>query len=140
MFSFKKKIFHSSSANNNNSEWTNKRASMSKQICSGEQKRNLRAYSMSRHGISLIYSFATWILWSDVTKYFTTSPRIFCHVTSKNNGLLTLNMGLAKKAINSSIVWAFENILNNLSWCILSSFVQIMLQMFNFFYNSKIVF
>jgi len=37
-----------------------------------------------------------------------------CHVTSMvcfkiNNGLLTLNMGLAKKAVESSIVWVFES-------------------------------
>jgi hypothetical protein len=41
-------------------------------------------------------------LLSDVTKYFLTSHRIFCHVTfiicfDINNGLLILNMGLAKK-------------------------------------------
>jgi hypothetical protein len=29
-----------------------------------------------------------------------------------NNGLLTLNMGLAKKAVKNSIVQAFENIFN----------------------------
>jgi hypothetical protein len=44
-----------------------------------------------------------------ITKYFLTNLGIFCHVTSlvcsdMNNGLLTLNMGLAKKAINTSIV------------------------------------
>jgi hypothetical protein len=50
-----------------------------------------------------------------------------------NNGLLTLNMGLAKKVINNNIVWTFENILANLTWCILSSLLQKMLQMFNVF-------
>jgi hypothetical protein len=39
---------------------------------------------------------------------------IFCHVTSMgcfkiNNGLLTLNMGLAKEVVKSNIVWAFES-------------------------------
>jgi hypothetical protein len=39
---------------------------------------------------------------------------IFCHITSMgrskiNNGLLTLNMSLAKKVIKSIIVWAFES-------------------------------
>jgi hypothetical protein len=47
-----------------------------------------------------------------------------------NNGLLILNMGLAKKAVNN-IMWTFENILNNLIWCILWSPMQIMFQMFN---------
>jgi hypothetical protein len=53
--------------------------------------------------------FATWILLSDVAKYYLTILGIFCHVTSMvyfemNNGLLTLNMGLAKKTINNNIV------------------------------------
>ncbi len=77
---------------------------------------------MSRHRIFLIYYFSKWMLLCDVAKYFATSHGIlaitkyfltnlgiFCHVTSlvcsdMNNGLLTLNMGLAKKAINTSIV------------------------------------
>jgi hypothetical protein len=48
-----------------------------------------------------------------------------------NNGLLLLNMGLAKKVINNNIMRTFENIIVNLTWCILSSLVQIMFQMFN---------
>jgi hypothetical protein len=31
------------------------------------------------------------------------------------NGLLTLNMGLAKKVVNNNIVWAFESIPTNLT-------------------------
>ncbi len=43
----------------------------------------------------------------DMVKYSLTSHGIFCHVTSMvcsktNNGLLTLNMGLAKKVIEST--------------------------------------
>jgi hypothetical protein len=48
-----------------------------------------------------------------------------------NNGSLILNIDLAKKVIKSNIVWAFENIFVNLTWCILSSLVQTMLQIFN---------
>jgi hypothetical protein len=41
-----------------------------------------------------------------------------CHVTSMvyfemNNGLLILNMGLAKNSVNRNIVWTFEIILAN---------------------------
>ncbi len=44
-----------------------------------------------------------------MVKYYLTSPGIFCHITSMvclemKNGLLTLNMGLAKKAINNNIM------------------------------------
>ncbi len=43
-----------------------------------------------------------------------TSHWIFCHLTSMvcfeiNNGLLTLHMGLAKRAMESNIMWAFES-------------------------------
>jgi hypothetical protein len=48
-----------------------------------------------------------------------------------NNGLLILNMGLAKKVINNNIMRTFENIIVNLTWCILSCLVQIMFQMFD---------
>jgi len=49
------------------------------------------------------------IRFHDVAKYFLTSHGIFCHVTSMvcsdmNNDLLSLNMGLAKKAVESSIM------------------------------------
>jgi hypothetical protein len=49
------------------------------------------------------------IIFYDVVRYYLTSLGIFSHITSMvcskmNNGLLTLNMGLAKKAINISIV------------------------------------
>jgi hypothetical protein len=55
----------------------------------------------------------------------------FCHVTCMvysgiNNGLLTLNMGLAKKVVKSNMVWAFES--KKIKGCILSS-MQPMLQM-----------
>jgi hypothetical protein len=45
----------------------------------------------------------------DITKHYLANLIIFFHVTSMvcyemNNGLLTSNMGLAKKAINNSIV------------------------------------
>jgi len=44
----------------------------------------------------------------DMAKYSTTSHGIFCHVPtmvcSEMNGLLILNMGLAKKVVKSSIV------------------------------------
>jgi hypothetical protein len=49
-----------------------------------------------------------------------------------NNGLLTLNMGLTKKVVKSSIVWTFENILL-IEGCFLSSLVQPMLQMSSVF-------
>jgi hypothetical protein len=94
--------------------------------------RNLRVNFMPCHGIFLVYSSITWILLSDVAKYFIThiifhdvakyfltSHGIFCHVTSMvcsnmNNDLLSLNMGLAKKVVESSIVWMFEIIF--VSW------------------------
>jgi hypothetical protein len=46
--------------------------------------------------------------------------RIFRHVTSMvcpemNNGLLTLNTGLAKKVVNNNIVWVCANIIVNLT-------------------------
>ncbi len=37
------------------------------------KRKNLRAYSMPCHGILLVYSFATWILLTDVVEYFTMS-------------------------------------------------------------------
>ncbi len=60
-------------------------------------------------------------IFCDMVKYSTTWPNIlwqameyFFHVTCMvcygiNNGLLTLNMGLAKKVGKSSMAWAFEN-------------------------------
>ncbi len=101
------------------------RVNMNKQTYLSEQERNLRAYYMPRHGI--FSSFSTWILLSDMEKYFAmswnfydvtkyslTSLGIFCHFTSMvcsemNNGLLTLNMGLAKKAVNNNIVSIFKH-------------------------------
>jgi hypothetical protein len=47
-----------------------------------------------------------------------------------------LNMGLAKKVINNSIMWMFENIFANLTWCILSSLVQTMSKCLMFFDNN----
>jgi hypothetical protein len=49
------------------------------------------------------------IIFHDVAKYVLTSHGIFCHITSMvcydmNNDLLNLNMGLAKKVVESSIV------------------------------------
>jgi hypothetical protein len=38
---------------------------------------------------------------------------------------------LAKKAINIITMWTFESIIANFTWCILSSFMQTMLQMSN---------
>jgi hypothetical protein len=76
-------------------------------------RRNLKAYYMSCYEIFLIYLCDMELL-SDVTKYFLTSHRIFCHVTSIvcfdiSNGLLILNMDLAKKPIESNVMWTFEN-------------------------------
>ncbi len=90
---------------------------MSRWAWLGEQENNLTTYSMLCHGILLIYSFSMWILLSDVAKYSFTSHGIFCHVKSMvcskmNNGLFTLNMGLAKKAVKN-IMWVFENIFVN---------------------------
>ncbi len=48
-----------------------------------------------------------------------------------NNDLLTMNMGLAKKVVNNNIMWMFENIFANLTWCILLSLMQRMLQISN---------
>jgi hypothetical protein len=54
-----------------------------------EQERNLRAYSMFCHEILLVYYFATWILLSDVAKYFATSHpwfvTIICLLLFDNN-------------------------------------------------------
>ncbi len=83
----------------------------------------------------------TYIIFCDMVKYSLISPGIFCHITSMvclemKNGLLTLNMGLAKKVINNSIMWMFENIFANLTWCILSSLVQTMSKCLMFFDNN----
>ncbi len=53
-------------------------------------------------------------IFSDVEKYSLTSYGIFCHIVCMvcygiNNGILTLNMGLAKKVVESSMVWTFES-------------------------------
>jgi hypothetical protein len=49
------------------------------------------------------------ITFRDMVEYSLTSLGTFCHVASMvcfemNNGLLILNMGLAKKAINNNIM------------------------------------
>jgi hypothetical protein len=70
---------------------------------------NFSILSLFFHLINVWYYLSTFgwnILWQ--------AMEYFCHVTSMvcfkiNNGLLTLNMGLAKKAIESSIVWMFES-------------------------------
>jgi hypothetical protein len=46
-----------------------------------------------------------------IIEYFAMSHLWF--FSKMNNGLLTLNMGLAKKAINNNIVWMIENVLAN---------------------------
>jgi hypothetical protein len=38
---------------------------------------------------------------------------------------------LAKKVVNNNIMWMFENIFANLTWCILLSLMQRMLQISN---------
>jgi hypothetical protein len=57
-----------------------------------------------------------------------------------NNGLLILNMGLAKKAINNNIMWMFENIFANLTLYILWSLVQIMSKCLMLFDNNYNIF
>jgi len=110
---------------------------MNKWVCSSEQERNLKAYSMPHHGIlyGVTKYFAHCIIFHDIVKYSLTSPRIFCHITSMvylemKNGLLTL------KVIKNNIMWMFENILVNLTWCILSSLVQTMSKCLMFFDNN----
>jgi len=85
---------------------------MNKQAYSSEQEgilEHIPCHVMEYFFTYLIYLFVTWILLCDGAKYFTASHGIFCHATSMvcsklNNGFLTLNMGLAKKVVKSSIV------------------------------------
>ncbi len=104
-------------------------------------RRNFRKYSVPCHKIFLVYSSTMWKLFHDMVEYSLTSHGIFCHVTSMicfeiNNGLLIMNMGLAKKVVKNNIMWMFENILVNLTWCILSSLVQTMSKCLMFFDNN----
>ncbi len=130
----------------------------SRWTCSCEQKENLK--NMPCHVMDFLIKklsygncLMTWwnipwcgeISWlgkivCDIVKYYVMSHNIFRQVMEYlathimvcyeiNNGLLTLNMGLTKKVIENNIVWAFEK--KKTIGCILSSFVQPMLQMSN---------
>jgi hypothetical protein len=63
---------------------------------------------MPCHGIFLVYSFSIWKILDDVAKYSMTWHGIFCHITyiffRINNGLLTLNMGLANRVLECSLM------------------------------------
>jgi hypothetical protein len=77
-------------------------------------RRNLIKYFVPCHKIFLVYLSTMWKLFHDMVEYSLTSHGIFCHVTSMvcfeiNNGLLIMNMGLAKKVVKNNIMWMFEN-------------------------------
>jgi hypothetical protein len=63
---------------------------------------------MPCHGILLVYSFSTWQISSEVAKYLMTHYGILCHITKvvfgMNKGLLSLNIGLANKAFECSLM------------------------------------
>ncbi len=90
--------------NNDASGWAGELAHLSRTKSS--------KYSMPCHGIFLVYSFSMWQISNDVIKYSMTCHQIFCHITKVflkiNKGLLTLNMGLANKALECNLMWSLK--------------------------------
>jgi hypothetical protein len=68
---------------------------------------------MPCHGIFLIDSFSIWKILDDVVKYSMTWHGLVCHITyiffRINNGLLTLDMGLANRILKCNLMWRFED-------------------------------
>ncbi len=88
-----------------NEQWTSEQAHMNK-------KKNWRIFHVMSWNIPNIFVCYMEILY-DMVEYSMTCHGIFydvtCMVCSRiNNGLLTLNMGLANRTIKSSIIWRFE--------------------------------
>jgi hypothetical protein len=85
----------------------------SRWVGSREQEKNLWEYSMPCHEIFFIYLFSMWQISSDMAKYSMTCHHILCHITKIffgiNQGLLTLNMGLADIALKWSLMWGLED-------------------------------